>query len=223
MMRRICIFILACAVSFLIAKRVMADNSVKIISPTNNEKFFPGQQVHVKVQAPENSSVMIMAGPYDSALLEKSPYEFTFTIPHDAALRKVGITAGGVAGVNDFSGSDEVSILVVPPEGDKSHITEIQLIPDENPIYLLYFSDASEKSRGNTILDVYAVFSDGVTREISSQESGTRCVSFDESVFTIGREDGRIVLHPVNIGKANLTVSNGSSSKVVEVIVRKAD
>lgn len=201
----------------------MADNAVKIISPSNNEKFSPGQEVHVKVQAPEDSTIMIVAGPYDSALLSKSPYEFTFTIPQDTALGKVGITAGGGMGANDFAGSDEVSIMVGMKDDAKNDITEILMLPDENPVYLWYHSAESGKPKMVVPLNVYATFTDGARREITNLESGTSYKSSDESVFAVGEQYGQISIWPVSIGKAYLTVTHGPFSKVSEVIVKESD
>ncbi len=66
-------------------------------------------------------------------------------------------------------------------------------------------------------LSVYGRYSDNVNRELTSSASGTTYKSSDELVATVSPE-GNVTVQ--GIGKANITVINGTFRSVVDVVVK---
>ena len=217
--RKALILVMACVVVSFAVINAKAEGPVKIISPFNGDKYLPGDEVNVKVEAPENSLVLMAAGPYFSTLLDHSPYELKFTIPQDVALGKLGIIAGGKNAKGEFIGSAEVDIMVGSASDTKDTITSIKIYPTMDPLRLPYLPTEAARKNVMVPLTVHATFADGVERDITSTESGTKYSSSDESVFII--DFSGLGVRPVNIGEAFLTVTHEPVSKKIKIIVEK--
>jgi len=218
--RKVLKFIVVCAITFYAVESAYAESPVKITSPLDNATFSPEDQVLVKVEAPDNSNILIGIGTGDSALLDKAPYEFKFTIPRNAALGKVGIIAGAT---NDkgFIGSAEININVRLSDKSGIELTKLRIYPEIDPLLLLCYPNEADRANVSIPLTVHGIFSDGVERDIASRESGTKYESSNDSVFIVAYNQygDEASVRPVNIGEAYLTVTNGSLSKKMRIIV----
>ena len=220
---KVLVLILACLIVSFAVRLAQSGTIVRIISPSDNDIFSPGDKVLIKLEAPEKSTVLISTEFGDSVTLTNSPYELNFTIPPDAALGKFSIRALAADKKGISIGTAEININVglSGNSGDSGkEMKEMSVYPENSPFYLWYRSDAAERAKVMVPITVYATFGDGLKREITSRESGTQYVSSDESVFIVDFVYGKIVVRPVNIGEAYLTITHGSFSKKLQIIVR---
>lgn len=88
---------------------------VKIASPASAAVFHPGDKLLVKISAPTQiSKVVINIGRYNSTIIAKPPYEFSFVIPSNIPIGQLKITASAVPDELSSFGSDEITINIKP-------------------------------------------------------------------------------------------------------------
>jgi len=192
-----------------------------IIEPKTGAVYYPGDNVVIKAEPSlgENIQGVFFAVPKMGKGTTDfyPPYEFAFTIDSDF-IGTENIIA--IAKMVDGTGIEaEVQIKVILP----SNITlqGIKINPDDF-ILLKKLPPGSDSNKvrayETTSIGVFGIYSDGVKREeITSSVSGTTYTSSDENIVKVDKE-GKVTAQ--GIGKAKITVRNGSYSAVVDVIVK---
>ncbi|MCP4352503.1 MAG: hypothetical protein GY795_44155, partial [Desulfobacterales bacterium] len=176
---------------------------VQIISPATGINVLPGQTLTVTTQGNDGqplSNVLFLT--IDNSYIDDTPpFEFSFKIPDDV-LGDYTIGAFGKDAGNGISYYDiQVNVQT------NSSLTSINVIPEA---IFFPFPDI------NFPLYVEGLFSDGIQRDISSSDKGTKYSSTDASVVTVDSEG---ILKPVKNGSSEIIIQNGDVFKSVNVIV----
>ncbi|ACY13487.1 choice-of-anchor L domain-containing protein [Haliangium ochraceum] len=183
--------------------RTLADGTLRIVSPSPGTVVTPGSTVTVTVEATgfEPTQVLIVGGAR-TVLLEAAPFVVDLEIPEDA-IGSATLMAAGFS-LDILAYSDEVRLPIqVTASVDTLDILEGNLV--------LSSPGAARQ------LTVLGGFSDGVVREVTASEFGTRYVSTNPGIATVSNE-GRITA--AGPGITTVVVRNGLAITSVNVEVK---
>jgi hypothetical protein len=154
------------------------------------------------------------------------PYEYSYKIgPNQLGAIVISImalkpeTAGPFATVDDeFSSEKELHLNSTLASTVKIQNLRAKFIRDEITFYL-----KQDNATGNYLprterLRVYAMYSDGVERDVSYASAGTTYTSSDASVLTINAEGLMTALKPGNV---KITVTSGGKNIIKDATISK--
>ncbi|MCE9667317.1 choice-of-anchor A family protein [Myxococcus stipitatus] len=186
------------------ARASAAAGSLSITYPTPDTRVKPGSTLTVNVSASGGfqPETVVIVGAGRATILEAAPFSTLFQIPEEA-IGTVEFVAFGIDAQGQMLSSPHVSLPVVNSAGLKT----IEVLN----------GDATLSGPGaRRKLVVHGLYSDGVTRDISSPTLGTRYSTSNASIATI-TADG--TLTGVSKGMATVMVLNGTVLTSITVTV----
>ena len=180
--------------------------SLEITSPADGAQFNIGDTINVTVSATAGIQKVYIGCEIGGAVIDESaPFEFQFT-PEATAFGQYYIVAIG-RDSEGLVGEDSITINI-SPTADLSAITAYP----EGTVIL-------SKDVSSIELDIEGQYADAVNRNITSHITGTTYLSSDPSIVTVS-EDGVVESSGV-FGDATITVTNGTVTKDINVVVTK--
>ncbi len=180
----------------------VSSGNIEITHPSEGQVFRIGDTVNVEIEVPnESAAIMISVSSGESGMLYQTPYSFQFVIPNEV-IGTLNIGAGAME-EKGFIGSDEVTIKVEC----QAKILDFKVYPDINSLNLLLGVSAP--------LAVYGVYDDNVTRDITSESTGTSYVSSDSTIVQVTSEG---VFTVKSHGEAIITIENSGIKKEITII-----
>lgn len=199
--------LLASRVPKLIAPKsanIPNSSNVIIVSPAPGTVVSPGEVVAVEVVPSAGATVdrVLLVGPASAQIDDSAPFEFSLTIPAEA-IGATSIVAVGANTEGDYAQSAEVALTCEVA----SPLVSIRVEP-EFPV-LLWSHDTIQ-------LSTIGLYSDGVSREITSSQLGTQYLSANPGIATVTSEG---FVRGLNLGTVAISVQNGAIAKEVLVVV----
>lgn len=186
-----------------------ADSGINITAPLDGATVSPGQQITVTVEAVggftlSDGWVGIPGVPEEKLI--NLPQTSVFTIPQDA----IGtiIIQAAATGTPDNLTADKITLNV-------QQVAVLESITVEPQDY--YFEtdwSGSPNTQEYIYINVKGMYSDGITRDISSQ--GTTYVSSNPAIASV---DNSGKVQPLTEGTVTVTVSNSGISMVVPITI----
>ncbi len=186
--------------------------TIEIISPLPNVQVVGGQALIVQAHVTGSINAVFYGCPVASGIDSSAPYEFSFQIPMDY-VGPLDIVVLGRDGIGVVA-QDSVSIMIVAP----AEVTALEVLPgDDLPLYLDWHYP----------LLVRGIYSDGLTRDVTSALLGTTYNSSDRNVVEITPQ-GEVIGRA--LGEASITIEHRGSNiisrkisvRVVEDLNRSA-
>jgi hypothetical protein len=199
----------------------------EIVSPAQNTIVHPGDTVLIRVQL---SPGEVVGGFYFDAFhafIEMPPYEYHYKIgPNQLGDIVIPILAIKPRASGPFATANEAvsSELELHLKSTLSSTVKILSYSVEPPAHFALHITAPD-AQGNIDADqeqiaVYAVYSDGIKREISRAVDGTSYSSNNKTVVKVSADGLATAVGP---GTANITIRNGSYKAVIDVLVVKTN
>lgn len=187
--------------------RPLAAPTVTITSPVNGSSVVPGGNVTVTVATGGDGvpSALMLVGS-DSAVFVESgpPYSVSFPIPQKA-LATMTLKAYAIYPLGQLAISQTISLNVA----SNAQLVSLEVIG----------GDAVMTNVGDTRqLTVLGLFSDGVTRDLSSPTRGT--LYSRTSLSTVANVSTSGVVTAVGVGRATIIVRNGTKITSIDLQVK---
>jgi hypothetical protein len=190
-----------------------------ITEPKTGAIFHPGDTLVIKAQADTGENIKtVFLGVIrqnKGAAMFLPPYELSFAIDSDFIGTDTILASAKLDDGRVIEAKVQITVALPPDVLLKG----IDVAPKVIFLYKLPIgSDPNKvrifetKSRG-----VGGTYSDGIEREITSSANGTTYASSDERIVTVNSE-GKVAAQ--GIGTAKITVTNGSYSAEVKVVVK---
>jgi hypothetical protein len=170
------------------------DGPPVIVAPAKGTSVAPGGTVHVVVQAPRATRVMLV-GPETSLTDEAAPFEFDLVIP-TAALGSFPIQAFVATAAGAFEESNTVTLSVLGPT-----LQSMKVEPHD----MILTGIGSTRS-----LIVLGLYSDGVERDITDPSTGTIYLTERPEVASVSPAGLVTALSP---GAVNVTARQESRER----------
>lgn len=187
---------------------LVAQPTLRIVSPAEGSTFHPGESVTVDVEAspPEAFKLVYVVGfdpiGFSKEKVDRPPYRFSVRIPDRIRPDKYGLTAFGSTQAGQLVTSNPVLILVERADS-----------PVSVSVYPVVVDFTMDQKR---YLEVTGHYADGTTADLT-QSSRIRYVSSAPSVATVQAQG---IVTPVAPGSAKITISYGDLKAEVPVRVR---
>jgi hypothetical protein len=190
----------------------------EITEPKDGALFHPGDEIVVKVRTEPNEQLkgiwFYTINMKESELILTSPYEFKFIVQRDFLGLETIVADGKLQ--NNSHIELKVQINVVLP----INVALDELKVDPHKIYLRKVPEGTKGAHfyEKKQLDVEGVYSDRITRQLSSSVTGTKYSSSNENVATVDSEG---LVTAISSGTAKIIIRNGNRKAIVDVVVKK--
>ncbi len=189
---------------------LLAQPSLRIISPAGGATVHPGESVIVTVDVSPQSAfeIVLVNAPTPlgkgKQVLKAPPYQFTIEVPRDTRPDKYAITALGITPAKQFIYSNPVEILV-----------ERSDLPVSMSVYPVVADFTMDQKR---YLQVTGTYADMTTADLT-QSSRIKYASDAPAVATVSPQG---IVTPVSPGSTKLVITYGNLKLEVPVRVHRA-
>jgi hypothetical protein len=189
-----------------------------IISPTQDQTVIAGSTIDIVVKADageqwQGFALGFKALEYDSA---NNLYKISIQVPNDVLGYRDDLRIIGVDNNNNEVELNRRVFVKLPTN------VVLQSITVGEDLMVLYLAPPDSSPEDKQMIEtdqvsVAGVYSDGVSRLITSSAFGTTYASSDEKIVTVDSE-GKLTAK--GLGRAAITVKNGKYSATVKLVVR---
>jgi hypothetical protein len=190
---------------------------VEIIMPKEGAVFHPGDEIVVKVSTEANEQLkgiwFYAINMKESELIVVPPYEFKFTAQSDFIGSETIVADGKLQ--NDSHKESKIRIHVVLP----NNIVLNKLMAEPQKMYLRKVPEGTQGAHfyEKKQIDVEGLYSDQITRQLSSSFTGTKYSSSNENVVTVDSEG---IVKAVASGRGKIAIKNGNKQIDIDVVVK---
>ncbi len=198
--------------------------ALELVSPAQYTAVHPGDTIMIVVKPSPGELIGRVFFDYFHGEVISPPYEYRYTVgPNQLGDITVTMSAmkadslGPFATDNDaFSSDVDLHLRSTLPSTVKIQRIWAEYTSDKIRFYL-----DKDKKTGNYLPDaerlrVYAMYSDGVERDVSSASASTTYKSSDETVLTLSADGLMTALKP---GQVQITITNGDKKIVKNATV----
>jgi hypothetical protein len=199
----------------------------QITSPPQYTEVHPGDVVLIRVELSPGETVGGIYFDTFSKFISNPPYEYQYKIgPDQLGTINIAVIAIKPASEGPFASADNAvastaDLYLKSTLSSSVKVTSYSVDPPAHFALLLKPTAIPDKYKATQEqISVYGLYSDGIKREIARAVDGSTYSSSDEKIVTVSI-DG--LATAVGLGKAKITVRNGSFKTIIDVLVVKGN